>query len=308
MKGLLYLILCLVSFYANSALYNINKSYQGDPFFKNVNMQKLEEDCSRSVEYWNDSDVHDEEERRCPLNSIKFDYRNVFNLIEQDPIVYKDDNFQLEISLSSDNIILSLIHNHQVKDKIKLYGYMNDGSSACGGWVAYQRYYISSNGDIYTLWLTETEDGISPTLWKHYKIDSKNKKFILKEMLINRYYDQFKIVYPDKFSAISNNKFSENSNKQFDDSCLNECEEGYYCSCYFDLYSHYQRLLENRIIAFNEKNKTKNKSITLLKNRINSKCLSFSPPDYDDTFDSYLINVMSCFIDEYKDEIKKLKI
>lgn len=51
MKGLLYLILYLVSFYANSALYNINKSYQGDTFFRDVNIQKLEEDCTKSVEY-----------------------------------------------------------------------------------------------------------------------------------------------------------------------------------------------------------------------------------------------------------------
>lgn len=312
MKCLFYLILFLFSFYANSALYNINKSYQGDPFFGKVNIQKLEDDCSRRDDYWSlNQDEQLKDDKRCPLHFIRFDYGKLYELIDKNPIIYKNNDFQLKLStkLLSGNyreegngeITLSLIHNHQEKDKIYLADdFISDGSHACGGWAAYQRYYISNNGNIYTLLLTETEDGIYPSVWKHYKIDSKNMKFILTEMLINKFGTKFKIIYPNKFDVIPNNKSLQEINEQNDDPCY--CQGDDYCNCHLGKYNHYQSLFDNKIKGLNNKIQTKKKS--LLKNKINSICLSLSPPNYKNEVSPYLVKVLSCFIDEFKKEIE----
>ena len=92
------------------------------------------------------------------------------NDIESDGTIYGGD------------IFLSIVKDNIVKDQIYLANnYINLSYFA----AAYQHYFISPEGDINTLYLIETEDGICPMFWKHYKIDNQKMKFVLQDMLVN---------------------------------------------------------------------------------------------------------------------------
>ena len=163
----------LFSTYCYSQHYQIKDKYRGDPFFRKINMNKLEKDCTYPLDYWQlDNTKQKEIDKLCPLNYLKFDFTSLHKFIYQGPLViYNGKDFQLTLSMPVNEdehdidpetilgreISLSIVKDNIVEDKIYLANnFMSIGELS----VAYQRYYISQQGDIYTLYLAEADDGI----------------------------------------------------------------------------------------------------------------------------------------------------
>ena len=212
------------------------------------------------------------------------------NDIESDGTIYGGD------------IFLSIVKDNIVKDRIYLANnYINLSDFA----AAQQHYFISPEGEIYTLYLIETEDGICPMFWKHYKIDNQKIKFVLQDMLVNVTDGvQYQIIYSNQFNIISNKPV-----KKIDSQELKACEEEYdkeeYYRCYVDVYNHYNNRLKQKINLLNKKNNTIKKSYSKLQQKIASSCLELPPPVSGNRkkTDPYLSNVMFCLIQNYKQEI-----
>ena len=285
-------------------------------------MNKLEKDCTYPPNYL--QSIYDSKQLKvdklCPVkkNNLKFDLKELYKFIYKEPvIIYNGQDFQLTLSMSENNenndigsdgtiygadIFLSIVKDNIVKDKIYLANnYINLSYFA----AAQQHYFISPEGEIYTLYLIETEDGICPMFWKHYKIDNQKMKFVLQDMLVNVTDGiQYQIIYPNQFNIISNK-----SVKKIDSQELKACEDEYdkeeYYSCHVDIYNHYNNRLKQEINLLNKKNNTIKKSYLKLQQKMASSCLELPPPvsgDRDET-DPYLSKVMFCLIQNYKQEI-----
>ena len=328
MKYSHYLVaLCLLfSTYCYSQHYQIEDKYRGDPFFRKINMNKLEKDCTYPPNYL--QSIYDSKEQEvdklCPVkkNNLKFDLKELYKFIYKEPIIiYNGQDFQLTLSMSENNenndigsdgtiyggdIFLSIVKDNIVKDRIYLANnYINLSDFA----AAQQHYFISPEGEIYTLYLIETEDGICPMFWKHYKIDNQKMKFVLQDMLVNVTDGvQYQIIYPNQFNIISNKPV-----KKIDSQELKSCEDEYdkeeYHSCYIDVYNHYNSRLKQKISLLNKKNNTIKKSYLKLQQKMASSCLELPPPvsgDRENT-DPYLSKVMFCLIQNYKQEIANIE-
>ena len=305
----------LFSTYCYSQHYQIKDKYRGDPFFRKINMNKLEKDCTYPLDYWQlDNTKQKEIDKLCPLNNLKFDFTSLHKFIYQGPrVIYNGQDFQLTLSMLLDEydiepetilgheISLSIVKDNIVKDKIYLannYIYFSDVA------VGFQRYYISPVGQIYTLYLQEDEGGISPILWKHYKIDNQKMKFELQDMLVSVTDGlQYQIIYPNQFNIISNQPVTK-----IDPQKLKSCEDKYnkeeYYSCYIDIYNHYNNRLKQKINLLNKSNNTIKKSYSKLQQKMASSCLELPPPVSGNTdIDPYLSKVMFCLIQNYKQEI-----
>ena len=253
MKYSHYLVpLCLLfSSYCYSQHYQIEDKYRGEPFFRKINMNKLEKDCTYPPNYL--QSIYDSKEQEvdklCPVkkNNLKFDLKELYKFIYKEPIIiYNGQDFQLTLSMSENNenndigsdgtiyggdIFLSIVKDNIVKDQVYLANnYINLSDFA----AAQQHYFISPEGEINTLYLIETEDGICPMFWKHYKIDNQKMKFVLQDMLVNVTDGvQYQIIYPNQFNIISNKPV-----KKIDSQELKSCEDEYdkeeYYSCYID--------------------------------------------------------------------------
>ena len=313
--------LCLlISSYCYSQHYQIEDKYRGDPFFRKIDMNKLEKDCTYPPNYWQLSGSKQEKiQKLCPLNNLKFDFRGLYKFIYKAPVIlYNGQDFQLTLSMSENNdiesdgtiyggdIFLSIVKDNIVKDKIYLANnYINLSDFA----AAYQHYFITSEGEINTLYLIEVEEGISPMFWKHYKIDNQKMKFVLQDMLVSVTDGvQYQIIYPNQFNVISNKPVTKIEPKELK-SCEDEYDKEEYYSCYIDVYNHYNSRLKQKINLLNKNNNTIKKSYLKLQKKMASSCLELPPPvsgNRGET-DPYLSKVMFCLIQNYKQEITNIE-
>ena len=127
--------LCLlISSHCYSQHYQIEDKYRGDPFFRKIDMNKLEKDCTYPLDYWQlDNTKQKEIDKLCPLNYLKFDFTSLHKFIYQGPrVIYNGQDFQLTLSMPLNEydiapetilgreISLSIINDNIVKDKIYL--------------------------------------------------------------------------------------------------------------------------------------------------------------------------------------------
>ena len=218
----------------------------------------------------------------------------------------KDNDIESGVTIFGGGISLSIVKDNIVKDKVYLannYIYLSDFA------VAYQRYFISQEGEVYTLYLIETEEGIFPMFWKHYRIDNQKMKFVLQDMLVNVTDGvQYQIIYPNQFNVISNKPVPKIDHKK-----LKSCEDKYdkeeYYSCNIDVYNHYNSRLKQKISLLNKKNNTIKKSYLKLQQKMASSCLELPPPISGNRrkTDPYLSKIMFCLIQNYKQEITNIE-
>ena len=315
--------LCLlISTYCYSQHYQIEDKYRGDPLFRKIDMNKLDKDCTYPENYRQLSESEQQKiDKLCPIRkfNLKFDLKKLYKFIYKEPvIIYNGQNFQLTLSMSENyniesdgtiyegDIFLSIVKDNIVKDRIYLANnYINLSDFA----AAYQHYFITSEGEINTLYLIEVEEGISPMFWKHYKIDNQKMKFVLQDMLVNvKNGVRYQIIYPNQFNVISNKPV-----KKIDSQELKLCEDEYdkeeYYSCYVDVYNHYNSRLKQKINLLNKNNNTIKKSYSKLQQKMASSCLELPPPvsgNRGET-DPYLSKVMFCLIQNYKQEITNIE-
>ena len=305
--------LCLLfSTYCYSQDYQIEDKYRGDPFFRKINMNKLEKDCTYPLNYWQlDYSKREEIDKLCPLNYLKFDFTSLHKFIYQGPrVIYNGQDFQLTLSMPLNEydiapetilgreISLSIINDNIVKDKIYLANnFMSIGELS----VAYQRYYISPQGDIYTLYLGESDAGILPILWKHYQIDTQTMKF----KLIQIDWGSVKITLPDNFTALPNPEQKVNyKDKEFKKCLKDETSEG----CFdFKVYFYYLEQLKSKIELLTKKQKDKKNRFSLFKQKLDKKCLATPLPFDDDELHHYLNNLYSCEIKGFKEELSRVE-
>ena len=305
--------LCLLfSTYCYSQDYQIEDKYRGDPFFRKINMNKLEKDCTYPLNYWQlDYSKREEIDKLCPLNYLKFDFTSLHKFIYQGPrVIYNGQDFQLTLSMPLNEydiapetilgreISLSIINDNIVKDKIYLANnFMSIGELS----VAYQRYYISPQGDIYTLYLGESDAGILPILWKHYQIDTQTMKF----KLIQIDWGSVKITLPDNFTALPNPEQKVNyKDKEFKKCLKDETSEG----CFdFKVYFYYLEQLKSKIELLTKKQKDKKNRFSLFKQKLDKKCLATPLPFDDDELHHYLNNLYSCEIKGFKEELSRIE-
>ena len=324
MKYSHYLVpLCLLfSSYCYSQHYQIEDKYRGDPLFRKIDMNKLDKDCTYPENYRQLSESEQEKiDKLCPIRkfNLKFDLKKLYKLIYKEPvIIYNGQNFQLTLSMSENyniesdgtiyegDIFLSIVKDNIVKDRIYLANnYINLSDFA----AAYQHYFITSEGEINTLYLIEVEEGISPMFWKHYKIDNQKMKFVLQDMLVNvKNGVRYQIVYPNQFNVISNKSVTKIDSQELK-SCEDEYDKEEYYSCYVDVYKHYHNRLKQKINLLNKNNNTIKKSYLKLQKKMASSCLELPPPvsgNRGET-DPYLSKVMFCLIQNYKQEITNIE-
>ena len=314
MKYSHYLVpLCLLfSTYCYSQHYQIEDKYRGDPFFRKIDMNKLEKDCTYPLDYWQlDNTKQKEIDKLCPLNYLKFDFTSLHKFIYQGPrVIYNGQDFQLTLSMPLNEydiapetilgreISLSIINDNIVKDKIYLANnFMSIGELS----VAYQRYYISQYGDIYTLYLGESDAGILPILWKHYQIDTQTMKF----KLIQIDWGSVKITLPDNFTALPNPEQKVNyKDKEFKKCLKDETSEG----CFdFKVYFYYLEQLKSKMELLTKKQKDKKNRFSLFKQKLDKKCLATPLPFDDDELHHYLNNLYSCEIKSFKEELSRVE-
>ena len=218
---------------------------------------------------------------------------------------YKDIDIDSGVTIFGGEIFLSIVKSNVVKDKIYLANNFIDLSNDA---VAYQRYYISPQGEVYTLYLIETEEGIFPMLWKHYKIDNQKMKFVLQDMLVNVTDGvQYQIIYPNQFNVISNKPVTKIEPKELK-SCEDEYNKEEFYDCYLDVYNHYNSRLKQKINLLNKNNNIIKKSYLKLQQKITSDCLMLPPPvSGDEAFDPYLSHITFCLIQNYKQEITNIE-
>ena len=291
-------------------------------------MNKLEKDCTYPPNYWQlDNSKQQEVDKLCPLNNLKFDFQGLYKFIYKAPVIlYNGKDFQLTLGMFKDNqknkdnedddiessatiyggdIFLSIVKDSIVKDQIYLANnsiYFSDVA------VGFQRYFISQEGEVYTLYLQEDDIGTSPILWKHYKIDNQKMKFVLQDMLVSVTDGlQYQIIYPNQFNVISNKPVTKIEPKELK-SCEDEYDKEEYYSCYIDIYNHYNSRLKQKINLLNKKNNTIKKSYLKLQQKMASDCLMLPPPVPGDRKTAhYLSNVMFCLIQNYKQEITNIE-
>ena len=90
MKYLYYFApLCLlISSYCYSQHYQIEDKYRGDPFFRKININKLEKDCTYPLDYWQLDNIKQQEaDKLCPLNNLKFDFTSLHKFIYKEPVI-----------------------------------------------------------------------------------------------------------------------------------------------------------------------------------------------------------------------------
>ncbi|WP_085247485.1 hypothetical protein [Gilliamella mensalis] len=322
-------ILFMFSCCAYGQLFDIKTKYQGDPFFINVDMQQLQQDCARNEDEYNQLDKKEKikYDSRCPLNNLKFDFKRLDKLIDEDPIAYNGNDFQLKLSISPINpnnknekdlpnlgrdITLSLISKNQVIDKLFLAN--NSFSNNPTLWHGYQHYYIAPSGDIYTLLSIksepiEAESGTFPTLWKHYNIDTSNMKFVLKEMQINMPEATYHIIYPNQFNtkfhegAVEYGLTLEEAIALFNQSAKNGSSDYSLAS---RVYHYYQDQLTEKIKLLDSKKQQQDLLLTLKQN-INTACLITPAPIHESDIEPYLDKVLTCLIDQHRQAIKHVE-
>ena len=274
------IIFSLFSTYCYSQSFDIDEKYRGKPFFSKIDMQKLEQDCTFPLNYPElDYSKQVEVNKRCPLYYNFSNYfSNVNHLVDKKTMIYQKNDLILELNkenfsykredsvFSGSKLILSLIKNNKIKGKIILANDFYNETTLLS--VGYQYYYIAPSGDIYTLSLMETDSGIGPLIWIHYKIDEKSLKFNLVQIYKYRY----QITLPDNLTILPNPDKDEYYEKgQFERCLKNETEDG--CNLE-DIYLYYLQQLKQKTGQLAQKaNATKN-LFTPLKKKRDKLCLN----------------------------------
>lgn len=187
-----FLLLIYTSF-CYSDTYMIHEKYTGAPFIKNINLSELIDNCT--IDYEASMTLTNEEReldrKRCPLNTTKFDFTKLYDLIDKKKTIYQDGDFELVMNSKKDEtanyfdisfnkivyeVNLSLVYKQQVKSTIILASYSYNTIAAL--YLSSNYYYIDNDGDIYILSLDEYGDHIDSVNTFHYKIDKENLDFI----------------------------------------------------------------------------------------------------------------------------------
>jgi hypothetical protein len=322
-------MLLILSFFTYGHTLDINPKYRGEPFFAKVDLYQLEQDCLRNEDEYQKLDKKEKVKynSRCPLHNLKFDFKKLDDLINDDSLVYNGNDFQLKLGIAlanpdsknqeylpnlGRNITLSLINKNQVSDKLLLAN--NAFSDNPDLWHGFQYYYIAPSGDIYTLSSIklepiESQSGTFPRLWKHYNIDTSNMKFMLKEVLIGAPEATYQIIYPNQFNtyfhegAVEYGITLEQSIELFNQ--LPSTGSSDY-SLGFRVYNYYQDQLKKKIKLLDNK-KHQQESFSLLNENMNKACLTTLAPIYERDIDPYLNKVLTCLIEQQRQAIKHIE-
>ncbi|OCG27302.1 hypothetical protein A9G11_12875 [Gilliamella sp. wkB108] len=312
--GILWIILAS---YTYGQLVNINEEYRGDPFISKINMQQLERNCKRDANYEQMSATdREKDDNRCPLRHLTFNFRTLTDsIITISDSIYLSNYLTIQLrkefyentkdrNYQGCGLSLAMINDDRNQSQINLtYWYENQTTSQI---TDYQYHYIAPSGDIYTLLSKETDTGITPLLWKHYKIDTEKMKFILKEMIINDEVTKthYQIIYPTQFNVLSSGKLAIDSKQALRDLCLAENDDKY-DKCYFTAYNYYLNELKQKITSLDAKKKSKINTFPKLKQDVDAICLMTQTPSYPNDINPYLADITGCFIQYFKDEIKQ---
>ena len=195
MKRFYYLgfLLLIYTSFCYSDTYIIDEKYTGAPFIKNINLSELIDNCT--IDYEASMTLTNEEReldrKRCPLNTTKFDFTKLYDLIDKKKTIYKDGDFELVMNSKKDEtanyfdisfnkivyeVNLSLVYKQQVKSTIILASYSYNTIAAL--YLSSNYYYIDNDGDIYILSLDEYGDHIDSVNTFHYRIDKENLDFV----------------------------------------------------------------------------------------------------------------------------------
>lgn len=189
----LLLLTCTSFCYGDT--YIIDEKYTGAPFVKNGDVSG----CGFSYDYW--QDLTNEERKLvaegCSLNTTKFNFNKLYDLIDKNTVIYRDGDFELimdrkhQESDKKDKIIydynnpiedivykinLSLVYKKQIKSSITLASYSYNSDRAF--YLKSQYYYIDASGDIYIISLKDYSTHIEDINRIHYKIDKENLNFV----------------------------------------------------------------------------------------------------------------------------------
>lgn len=195
MKRFYYLgfLLLIYTSFCYSDTYIIDEKYTGAPFIKNINLSELIDNCT--IDYEASMTLTNEEReldrKRCPLNTTKFDFTKLYDLIDKKKTIYQDGDFELVMNSKKDEtanyfdisfnkivyeVNLSLVYKQQVKSTIILASYSYNTIAAL--YLSSNYYYIDNDGDIYILSLDEYGDHIDSVNTFHYRIDKENLDFV----------------------------------------------------------------------------------------------------------------------------------
>lgn len=321
MKRLSYIGILWIIFvsYTYGQLVNINEEYRGDPFISTINMQQLELDCTRSTDYWQMSTKdRNKDDNRCPLRHLSFNFSAFSDSLGSVPdSIYLNHCLTIRLhrelyqytkdgnNYQGRGLSLAMANDNRDQSQMNLtYKYKKQTSSQI---TDYQYHYIAPSGDIYTLLSKETDTGIIPLFWKHYKIDTKKLKFILKEMIINDEVTKthYQIIYPTQFNVLSSGELAIESNQAQHDLCLTENKDDKYNKCYLNAYNYYLNKLKEKSNLLDKKKKIETSSFLTLKREFDAICLMTQTPSYPNDINPYLADITRCFIQYFKDEIKQ---
>ncbi|WP_085166048.1 hypothetical protein [Gilliamella bombi] len=307
------IVFSLVSAYCYSQPFDIEEKYRGNSFFSRVNMQKLWKDCTLPLDF-EELDVSKQTEirNRCQLYNFSSYFDNVYDLIDKRTVIYQKNDLTLRLSkenfsfkqeddyYSGVKLILFLIKNNEIKDKITLANYFTNETTLLS--VGYQYFYISPSGDIYTLSLIEMDDGIGPQRWRHYKIDVKNLKFHLAQIYDFRH----QVTFPDNFTILPDPEQDKYYEKGQFEKCLKDESEDF-CDIE-DVYFYYLDQIKHKTVQLARKtNSTKNLFFPLKKNR-DKLCLSQNEFLINNELFPYFDDIVLCEIKQLKQEIKRVEI
>ncbi|OCG19304.1 MULTISPECIES: hypothetical protein [unclassified Gilliamella] len=307
------IVFSLVSAYCYSQPFDIEEKYRGNSFFSRVNMQKLWKDCTLPLDF-EELDVSKQTEirNRCQLYNFSSYFDNVYDLIDKRTVIYQKNDLTLRLSkenfsfkqeddyYSGVKLILFLIKNNEIKDRITLANYFTNETTLLS--VGYQYFYISPSGDIYTLSLIEMDDGIGPQRWRHYKIDVKNLKFHLAQIYDFRH----QVTYPDNFTILPDPEQDKYYKKEQFEKCLKDESEDF-CDIE-DVYFYYLDQIKQKTVQLARKNNsTKNLFSPLKKNR-DKLCLSQNEFLINNELFPYFDDIVLCEIKQLKQEIKRVEI
>lgn len=286
--------------YAQS--FSIPNEYRGDPLIQSEELfLGLEENC---LNYNENGEYKASERDSCPLDHFSFDFASVYGAIGSKTAVIHGDGYQLTLEEKSidyyfnnneyagSELLLSLVEDRKVKDSLSLGSrYSNESSYAS---VGNQYYYLSDQGDIYVLQVLTVEEGDSPLLWKHYRVDGEKQQFRLQKMLIDRIGILYQVTYPDQVEISrpltpyvhDTLKAPEEFNL-----CLHESNNSY---CVVDAYMYYSNQLKenNSISEYSE-----------IEKEINSFCLKKQPPSHFNEIDGYNGSLLSCLIEQTQQKL-----
>ncbi|MFD2907369.1 hypothetical protein ACFSX9_01335 [Flavobacterium ardleyense] len=126
------------------------------------------------------------------LSKINYDY-DKFCLLTKDRILSSKKNFTFRLNNNINNnntnadifksISLCIYSNNSLVDSLVIYKQENYGEALV---AKTQYFYLNASLNLWTLSITEEEEGIKVTSWNYYKIDEKGKINLLKEDFIQK--------------------------------------------------------------------------------------------------------------------------